>query len=160
LAEARQANRAFAAQPAQALLIHFHIRQVHAGDAATSNLEDQRRFQIEAAVPGDGGNIVVLNRARLRRTSLIVHAHARTSFSAGSTAAKSSSVLVSVAATIRRSRAAASCGIRRDAGTPARTPFCAKASTIGAAALGSFKVNSLKNAGVTSSTPGTRARRS
>ena len=47
-----------------------------------------------------------------------------------------------------------SCGSRREAGTPAIMPFAASASTTGAAGLGSLIVNSLKKAGVTTSTPG------
>src|SRR3954462_2037127 len=86
--------------------------------------------------------------------ALIVHAHYKTSCSADVRAAKSSSVLVSVAARISKFSTLLSFGRRREAGTPAITPLAASASTTAAAGFGSLIVNSLKKADVTTSTPG------
>ena len=65
----------------------------------------------------------------------------------------SAGVVVSVTATSSRFAADLSCGFRRETGTPAMISSSASASTMGAAGFGSFSVNSLKNVGVTSSTP-------
>src|SRR5690606_2618897 len=132
-----------AAQPAQPRLRDLDIGQVDAGDAGAADLEDQLFLMVQAPVARDGGNFIVLRRptgrwARRGRAALIVHAHRRAPFKAVSKAAKSSSVFVSVAATIRRLAAAGSCGSRREAGTPAITPLAASASTSGAAGLDSF----------------------
>src|SRR5205814_6309911 len=113
---------------------------------AVAQLEDQRLFMVQAAVAGDGRDTGGESLARATRTALIVHAHDKLSRSASISAAKSSSVLVSVTARISRFSTVLSCGKRREAGTPAITPFCAKASTSGAAGFGSFTVNSLKKA--------------
>src|SRR6185295_13574366 len=117
--------------------------------------KDQGFFMVQAAIAGNGCDAGGKGFARTTWPSLIVHAHHRISCSALVSAAKSSSVLVSVAATTKRFSQPR--GSRREAGTPAITPLAAKASTTGAAGLGSLMVNSLKKASVTSSTPGSAA---
>src|SRR6185312_6868367 len=154
LAEARQADGAVAAQAAQLVVADFHIRQIDA-NGAMAQFEDQRLFMVQTAIAGNRRHAGAARLACPGRTALIVHAHYRTSCSALASAAKSSSVLVSVAARISRFSTFLSRGRRREAGTPAITPLAASASTMGAAGLGSLMVNSLKKAGVTTSTPGT-----
>src|SRR5437879_3416839 len=104
LAETRQADGSLAPRPAQPVVGNLHVGQVYA-DRAMAQLEDQTFFMVQAAVAGDGGDTVGKGFAgvaliKRRWATLIVHAHLSTSWSAAVSAAKSSSLLVSVAARI------------------------------------------------------------
>src|SRR3569832_530955 len=153
LREARQTDRPLEALAAEARLAHLHVGDVDAGHARAAELEDQALFMVEPAVAGDRGELIDVGRARRCGAALLVHGHDTTSASALAKASQSSFVLVSVAATIRRSRAAVSCGISREAGTPAMMFLAARASTTSAAGFGRRNVNSLKKLEVTSDTP-------
>src|SRR6202021_1316328 len=109
-----------------------HIGQINPGNTLAADLEDQFFFMVQTPVARNGGQVIVLcDAVNARRAALIVHAHYGAPFKAASNAVKSSSVLVSVAATIKRLAAAGSCGSSREAGTPAITPLAASASTMG-----------------------------
>src|ERR1700761_1703326 len=134
-AQTRQTNFALAALAAQAFLGYLHMGHVDA-DRAMAQFEDQRFFVIKPAIAGNGAEFFRRDGAGSngaaaagfvggRRAALIVHAHYKPSCSAEVRAAKSSSVLVSVAARISRLATPGSCGSRREAGTPAITPLAA-----------------------------------
>src|SRR5689334_13307143 len=159
LAETGKTDRTLAALAAETCVRYTHIGQVDAGGAMTQ-FKDQRFFMIQAAITRDGRDTRRKGFATAGGATLIVHAHHKTSCNALASAAKSSSVLVSVAARISRFSTLLFRGSRREAGTPAITPLAASASTTGAAGLASLMVNSLKNACVTTSTPGSAANRS
>ena len=120
LRQSREPNRPLAAQIAQRAARYFRRRNIDAADARAAELEEQRFLMVEPTV--------ARNRRRRRRgrsagrsgASDCVHRHDRHSASESANALASSSVVVSVAATISNSRATGSCGIRRDAGTPPR----------------------------------------
>ena len=129
---------------------------------AVAQFEDQRFFMVQAAVAGDG-------RQFFRRMMPGAVAGGDWDRWGGPGCSCSSQhllqrrrsashVVVGDAFRWRRrsagSRTDLSCGSRRDAGTPAMMPLAASASTTGAAGFGSLTVNSLKKAGVTTSTPG------
>src|SRR6185312_3809734 len=153
LAESRQPDRPAPAQAAEAIGDRWRLGQVDAGAAGLVALEEQRLLDLEAAIAADraGGRRLAAEGAE----RLAPLAHRSTSPRPWANAAMSSSVLVSVAATISSSAMSLRWGQKRLAGTPPSTPACASASTTGAAGRGRRSVSSL-----TSVTPGTAASRS
>ena len=67
LAEARQADRAGAAQAVQAILDLRRLRQVDAAAARLAHLEDQRLLDLQRAVAGEGRGAAGASRGRCRR---------------------------------------------------------------------------------------------
>ena len=53
-------------RPPSRVVGHLHVGQIDAGHAVAAEFEDQRLFVVEAAVAGDGRQLVGLDRARLR----------------------------------------------------------------------------------------------
>src|SRR5579862_7707780 len=157
LRQSRQSDGLFSLQTAQPFVRDLCLRNVHATHPLAPQFEQQRLFVIETPIAGEGLRVFHFDGFDACGTSDRVHRHDTTSASACAKASQSSSGLVSVAATIRKSRIFAWCGHRRDPGTPPRIPRAASASTISSAGFGSFSVNSLKNCGVTSDTPLTAA---
>src|SRR4051812_22942150 len=103
LAEPGQTDRRFARQAAQMSVADFDVRQIDAGDAGAAEFEDQAFFMVKAAVARNGRQVVGHDRVRRDDAAAVgFEFHYSTSFSAASKTAKSSSVLVSVTATINR----------------------------------------------------------
>src|SRR5690606_36569102 len=140
LGEARQIELAFAAQAAETVFGDLDIGQIDAGMIAVANFKEQgfggqerRRSRDHGLFGGRGGG-----------TALGVHAHAISPSSPATSAAISASVVSSVAARTRRFSTSGRPGSSRETGRPARMPFCARASTTGAAGTGRRTVISLK----------------
>ena len=121
LRQAGKTDGVLATLPAEAGFRDLGLRQINPRHAIAAKFENQALFMIEAAIPGNGCRRSFRHSGYCGRTALIVH-HASTFFSAAARSAQSSSVTVSVTATINKFSAASSRGNRRDAGTPARMP--------------------------------------
>src|SRR5690606_32252661 len=161
LGQARQADAALPLQHTEMRREAFRFIQIHTARTRIVDLEEKRLFKLQRAIAGKGGVARTAMRcvADRGRTTLPVHTgHQSTSFSAASYAARSSSVLISVEATMRRFSTSGRSGQRRDAGTPPSTPFSTSASTTSAAGFGRRMVNSLKKVRFKTSTPGTFAK--
>src|SRR5436305_375555 len=83
-------DRGFAALACQPCVGDLHVRQIDP-TSAMAQFKDQPFFMVQATVAGDGCDAGGKSLTRRSGTALIVHAHARTSFSAETSAAKSSS---------------------------------------------------------------------
>ena len=98
----RQADLALAAHAAEAVGDVPRLGQIDAPFAGTAAIEAEAFFLHQAAMAGIGDDGVRAGGDRVGRATLVVHAHASTSFSAAAKAARHSSVFTSVAATMRR----------------------------------------------------------
>src|SRR6185437_3693136 len=116
LAQARQADGALPPEPAETIRDCRRRRQIDAAAPGCILLEQQRLFDLEAAI---GGLARAHGLAAAGAQRLAPLAHRSTSRSASSNAVRSSSVCVSLAATIRRSARSRRPGQNRLAGTPA-----------------------------------------
>src|SRR6185437_14797760 len=117
LAEARQADRPTPAQAAQPVGDLGRLGQVDAAAPGLVALEEQRLLDLEAAIAADRAGDRRLAAEGAER--LAPFAHRSTSLRPRANAAMSSSVLVSVAATISSSAMSLRFGQKRLAGTPA-----------------------------------------
>src|SRR5258708_16247619 len=148
LAETRQADLAGAAKPIEAVLHLGRLRQVDSAAAGLAHFEDQRFFDLQRAIAGEGcGRRQPCRRigvadATLRTVERLDH-HS-TSFKPATSGAMPSAVAVSVAASSSRVATDGSSGMNRHTGTPARMRLAARASTPRPPRLGTRPGDSLK----------------
>src|SRR5579871_100090 len=153
LRQTGQTDRMLALQSVQPPVGHSSLRDIDSANAFPAEFEQQRFFVVESAVARNRLRVIDFDLFNASGAADRVHRHERISASALANESQSSSELVSVAATMRRSRISGRSGHKREPGTPPKMPREASASTTASAGLASLSVNSLKNCGVTSDIP-------
>src|SRR5439155_18620220 len=115
--------------------------KIHTCLIRAADLEQQRLFEHQRAIAGDGLGLRLLVRGRGGAPARRIDSHRTTSRRAASKESMSSSVTVSVTAITRPFPSAATPGYKRPSDTPPSMPFSTIACTAGRASTGSLSVN-------------------
>src|SRR5262249_12170791 len=143
LAQARKPRRLLPFERAKTVPERQGLVEIDPGIFRAADFEDEALLHLEAAVAGEGFDLMRLGAAGINRW-LLAHQHDSAPFNAFTKPARSASVLTSVEV-VRMRLSRPMPGKSRETGTPPITPFSAIRSMTCAASPAIFIVNSLKN---------------